>query len=135
MEPEPRIFPRSSAFEALLAKVYLELWELQENDRPKFARRVRQFVKVWMTIFRSKLPDKLPNYDEKLKKMDEKIKELEQIKQDADPLTEESIDRESIPEVEAELAEEVWAAVVDILTDAGFNFPMAAAKPRRYMRA
>lgn len=130
---EETLFPRSSAFEPFLAKVYMELWDLQDVDRAKFARRVNQFVRTWMTVFRAKLPDKLPGYEAKLERMETAIKRLEQMKVDADPFTVEAIDKSSIPEEEAELAEEVWAAAMDVFSDAGFNATLGRRVERREM--
>ncbi len=135
MVDEVRIFPRSSAFEALLAKVYLELWDIQD-DPIAFTRRVEKFVKVFLpTMFQTKVGEKLPDFKDRLAEMEANVSRLEQTKRHVDPFTEELIDRGSIPTEEAEVAEEVWHATVDILTKAGFNFPMATSKPRRQMRA
>jgi len=131
---ETRIYPRSSAFEALLAKVYLELWDLQD-DSAMFARRVETFVSVFMpTMFQTRLNAKFPDFGEKMDKMEAEIDKLEQLKPYVDPFTEEAIDRGSIPGKEADFARDVWHAVVDVLTDAGFNFPMAIDRERRKVR-
>jgi len=134
---ETRIYPRSSAFEALLAKVYIELWELQDNPR-MFANRVETFVSVFLpTMFQTRIRDekKFPGLSEKLDEMKAKIETLKQAKTDADPFTVEAIDDWGIPTEEMEFAREVWHAVVDVLTDAGFNFPMAKeAAPREMGR-
>lgn len=135
MSAETRIFPRSSAFEALLARVYLELWELQDNPA-MFARRVETFVGVFLpTMFQDRLNAKFPHLGEKMEQMEAEIDRLERLKLSTDPFTADAIERGSIPSEEADFAREIWHAVVDILTDAGFNFPMAVAKPRRMMRA
>ena len=132
MEEERRIFPKSSAFEALLAKVYLELWEVANANPAEFAQRVRRFTKVFLpSMFQKKIPD----FSEKIANMKANIGELKELQKKTDSLTADEIEKTSIPEEEAELAEEVWHAVVDILTDAGFNFPMSGARPRRRMKA
>lgn len=135
MPDETRIYPRSSAFEALLAKVYLELWDLQDNPA-MFARRVETFVSVFMpTMFQTRLNAKFPDLNEKLEKMEAEIDKLNQLKPYTDPFTADEIDRGSIPSEEADFAREVWHAVVDVLTDAGFNFPMAREVSRRRMKS
>lgn len=133
MADEVRVFPRASAFEALLAKVYLELWDIQDNPS-MFVRRVETFVKVFLpTMFRNRI--KLDNLNEKLLEMLKRIEMWETTKQNADPLTEDAINQGSIPAEEAEFAREVLHETIDILTEAGFNFPVATKKPRRQMRA
>lgn len=135
MGEDPRIFPRSSAFEALLAKVYLELWDIQDNPT-LFAQRVETFVSTFLpTMFQTRINEKFPDFDEKLAKMETEIGKLERIKFNVDPLTAETIGRENIPAEEADFARDVWHAIVDILTEAGFNFPMAVERPRRKMGA
>lgn len=135
MESETRIFPRSSAFEALLAKVYIELWELQDSPA-MFASRVETFVSVFLpTMFQTRIKEKFPELTEKLDVMNRRVSILEQVKQKTDPLTGELIDGGSIPAEDADFAGEVWHAVVDVLTEAGFNFPMAKTPPRRRMMA
>ena len=132
MEDERRIFPKSSAFEALLAKVYLELWDASNTNPAEFAQLARRFVSVFLpSMFQKKIPD----FSEKVAKMEANIAALEKLQSEVDPLTSEEIRRTNIPEEEAALAEEVWHAGVDVLTEAGFNFPMSGAKPRRQMRA
>jgi hypothetical protein len=133
-EDSIRIFPRSSAFEALLAKVYVELWELQDNPA-MFARRVETFVSVFFpTMFQTRLKEKFPDLAEKLVRMEVNIDRLEQVKTNVDPFTEDAINNVGIPVEEADFAREVWHAAVDILTEAGFNFPVSKTLPTRLMR-
>lgn len=132
---EIRIFPRSSAFEVLLAKVYLELWELEDRDPGRFAKRVQSFVTRWLpSMFQEKISAEMPDFERMVAELEDRIGRLEAAKASTDPLTADAIDTGSIPEENAEFAGEVWHAVVDVLTKAGFNFPLATAKPRRYMR-
>ena len=134
-EPAPRIFPRSSAFEALLARVYLELWDLQD-DPATFSNRVEKFARVFLpSMFRDKLKEKLPDFDARFDEMHKNIDLLNKMKLGTDPYTADAIEKGSIPAQEVDFAEEVWHAIVDVLTEAGFNFPVAAAKPRHVMRA
>lgn len=138
MGEEPRrIFPRSSAFEAQLAKVYLELWDIVDDDPARFVRRVNTFVSVFLpTMFQKHIKEdkRFSKLNEKLLEMLKRIDMLEKAKHDVDALTEDAINKGSIPAEEAEFAREVWHAAVDVLTEAGFNFPISAAKPRRRMR-
>ena len=130
---ETRIYPRSSAFEALLARVYLELWELQDNPA-LFSDRVETFVSIFLpSMFQDKLKEKNPELVKKLESMKVEISKLEKTKTTADALTGEVIDHSIIPGEEADFAGEVWHAVIDVLTEAGFNFPMARQVSRRRM--
>lgn len=118
--------PRRSAFEQLLGRVYLEIWEDCNTNRAEFAKRVKRFVDTFLpSIFQEKILEKIPDFEEKLAKMEASIEALKRLQSESDSLTAEQIDQRNIPEERAELAEEVWHAVVDVLTDAGFNFPMA----------
>jgi len=123
MEKEQRIFPKSSAFELLLGKVYLELWELDNNDPAEFAKRVNNFVDHWFP-WRKELKEKFPELREKLEQMDRNIKSLKQMQLQTDPLSADEIERRNIPEEEANYAREVWRAVREILKDKGFDFPI-----------
>ena len=123
-EPQPRIFARSSAFEVLLARVYLELWELQDNPT-MFARRVEVFAKCFLpTRFRQQIAKEFPDLEEKITKLEAKIVGLEKAKLAQDPLGQEAIDAYCIPAEDVEFAFDVWHAIVDVLTKAGFNFPI-----------
>jgi len=133
-EPAPRIFPRSSAFEALLARVYLELWDIQD-DPAMFARRVEKFARVFLpAMFKVKLKEKLPDFDARLDEMHRNINLLKNAQRKTDPYTASVIDSGSIPAEEADFAEEIWHEIVNVLTDAGFNFPMARQVERRRMQ-
>jgi len=136
MEDEPRIFPRSSAFEALLARVYLELWEIQ--DEPAiFNRRVEIFVNNFLpSMFQNKLRDekRFPDLNAKMLKTRERVGIIEQARAKADPLTQIEFSASVMPSEESEFWWDVWHAVIDVLTEAGFNFPMAMTKPRARMR-
>ncbi len=55
------------------------------------------------------------------------------MKKGLDPLSAEKIDSNDIPAEIASLADEIWHAVIDVLTDAGFNFPMGKTKTVRSM--
>jgi hypothetical protein len=135
MTEETRIFPKSSAFEALLARVYMELWELQ--DQPAlFASRVEKFARVFLpSMFQGKIREKLPDFDNKLDKMEAEVDRLKRAQINVDPFTADMIERGEIPSEKADFAEDVWHAIVDVLTDAGFNFPVARKVPRRRMGA
>jgi len=135
MPDETRVFPRSSAFEALLAKVYMELWDLQDNPE-MFARRVEKFACVFLpSMFQTKVADEFPDFEQRLKEMEAEINKLKQVKVGTDPFTQEAIEKGNIPAEKADFAEEVWHVIVDILTEAGFNFPMARKIERRKMRS
>lgn len=130
-----RVFPRSSAFEALLSKVYLELWELQDNPT-MFASRVNIFANFFLpTMFQEKVSDKFKDLSDDLARMNERIKQLKETRKNSDPFTRDKIDTQAIPTEEAEFAMGVWHKIVDVLTDAGFNFPVSKAHERRLMRA
>jgi hypothetical protein len=130
-----RVFPRSSAFEALLSKVYLELWELQDNP-VAFASRVNVFASYFLpSMFQDKVMAKSENLTDDLTKLNTRVKELEDYKKNVDPFTEDAIRAQVIPQEEAEFAMKVWHKIVDVLTDAGFNFPVSKSKERRQMRA
>lgn len=134
-EPAPRVFPKSSAFEALLARAYLELWDLQD-DPVAFSNRVEKFARVWLpSMFREKLREKLPDLEARFNEMHKNIALLKKMERETDPYTADAIEKGSIPAQEADFAEEVWHAVMDVLTDAGFNFPVGVVKPRHFMRA
>ncbi|RLB69418.1 MAG: hypothetical protein DRH04_05250, partial [Deltaproteobacteria bacterium] len=63
---ELKAYPRSSAFEALLSKVYLELWNLQDQPAA-FASRVETFVSVFLpSMFQRKIVEKYPHLHQKL---------------------------------------------------------------------
>lgn len=135
MTDEVRTFPRSSSFEALLGRVYIELWELQDNPA-MFSRRVEMFVSVFLpSMFQKKIIDKHPDLEEKMNMMMKRVDKLEQSKNNTDALVGSAIDNECIPAEEAEFAGEVWHAIMDVLTEAGFNFPVATEAPRRKMSA
>ena len=130
-----RVFPRSSAFEALLAKVYLELWDLQD-DPNMYTRRVRHFVEVNLpTMFQEKVADKFPDFYIEIEATKRRVDALQALKGKVDPLDADTIEKVAIPSEEAELAKRVWHYTVDVLTEAGFNFPISKEKPRRLMRA
>jgi hypothetical protein len=123
-ENTTRIMPKVSAFENLLGRVYIELWELQDSPA-MFSRRVEMFVSVFLpSMFQKKIIEKHPHLQEKLERLQRNVRVLESSKVEADALTSSAIDMECIPVEEAEFAGEVWHAVVDVLTEAGFNFPM-----------
>lgn len=136
MSEETRIFPRSSAFEALLAKVYLELWDLQDNPAA-FTNRVEKFARVWLpSMFQTKVAEKLGpegEFNEKMDKLEAEINRLEQAEAHTDPFTAETIAKGSIPAEEADFAGDIWHAIIDVLTEAGFNFPIARRVERRKM--
>jgi len=128
VEEQKQAYPRSSAFEALLVKVYLEMWELQDNPT-LFAARVERFARVWLpSMFQNKIEEKFPDCYEEMKKMENRVSLLEKARASADPFVKEAIDASSIPAEEARFAEDVWHAIIDVLTEAGFNFPL-----ERYM--
>lgn len=134
-ELAPRIFPKSSAFEALLARVYLELWDLQD-DPATFSNRVEKFARVWLpSMFRDKLKEKLPDFETRFAEMHKNINLLKKMALDTDPYSADAIEKGSIPAQEVDFAEEVWLAVMDVLTEAGFNFPVGTRVPRRRMGA
>jgi len=126
-----RAYPRASAFEALLGRVYLELWTLQDNPK-EFYSRVETFVNVFLpSMFQRKLPEELAK---KIEEMNQRVEALRKKKQHVDPLTAEIIEREEIPAVQMEAAREILHAAIDVLTDAGFNFPMARGPIMRRMK-
>lgn len=120
-----RAYPRSSWFEALLARVALELWDLQDNPVP-YVNRVKYFVRTMPSIYRERIPNFFPgNYEEETKKLDAKLVEWDIVKSSADALDASTIDAVAKPAEELEFAIDVWSAIVDVLTDAGFSFPMS----------
>jgi len=130
-----RVFPRSSAFEALLSKVYLELWELQDNPNA-FASRVNVFASYFLpSMFQDKVVAQSKNIADDIAKLNARVKELEESKAHVDALVEDNINTRLIPQEEAEFAMKVWHKIVDVLTEAGFNFPVSKSKERRQMRA
>lgn len=137
MADEVRVFPRSSALEAQLAKVKLDLWELRNNPIA-FTDSVDFFISTFLpTMFQKRLLDKkkFPHLKEKLTAMQERVNELKAAKMGIDPLSQDTIDKESIPKEEMKGAQAVWHAVEDVLTEAGLNIPIAVTKPRAKMRA
>jgi hypothetical protein len=134
-EETKRVFPRSSAFEALLAKVYLELWELQDNP-PAFTSRVRNFVEFFLpTMFQEKVAGKFPDLNTAIEATERRVNALQALKSKVDSLDGDDINRLAIPLEEVELAKRIWHHTVDVLTEAGFNFPISKTTPRRLMRA
>jgi len=131
MEEGARVFPRSSAFEMLLGRVYQELWALQNNPA-EFYNRVETFVSVFLpSMFQNKMP---PELAQKIEEMEKKVAALEEKKKHIDPLTADDIERVEIPAVKMEAAREILHAAIDVLTDAGFNFPMSKVPEIRRMR-
>lgn len=131
METTTRTFPRSSAFEMLLGRVYIELWELQENPS-LYASRICRFVTIWLpSMYQEKLIAKLPNYEERIKALDERTADITKGAKGTDAFTEDYAKSTAIPIEEAEFADEVWHATMDVLTEAGFNFPISKEKGYR----
>ena len=106
----------------VLARVYGELWERQDDDAFVVAR-VYRFVRSFFP-FKDDLRNKLKNFDSELAKMEARVDKLERAKTGADSLTAEAIDGSVVPAEEAEFAWIIWEAVVDVLTDLGFNYPI-----------
>jgi hypothetical protein len=130
---ELKIYPRSSAFEALLAKVYIELWELQDYPSA-FSKRVHTFVYFFCpSQIQDKIAEKYPDFDKDVDALMLRLGELEGVKRSVDALDASAIDNVIAPGEEQELALKVWHGVVDALTDMGFNFPRAMEKSARRM--
>ncbi len=128
-----RVFARSSAFEGLLSKVYMEIWALQDHPA-MFADRVEKFVNTWLpSMFQKEIIKKMPDFEEKVKELEDSLEALREASKNADPLTQEQVTTQLIPEKVAILAADVWHAVIDVLTEAGFNFPYANETPYRKM--
>lgn len=120
-------------FEALLTRVYMEIWSIQD-DPARYADQVERFATVWLpSMFQDKIFEKIPDFDKKISALEEKLALLRAASVDVDPLTAESIESNHIPAEIAALADEVWHAILDVLTDAGFNFPVSKAKQTRKM--
>lgn len=133
-EDPARVYARSSAFEGLLAKVYLEMWDIQD-DPTKYANRVLQFATTWLpSMFQDQIIKKIPDLDKKIDDLEIKLNQIRAASVDANPLTIESIENDHIPSEIAALTDEVWHAILDVLTDAGFNFPVGKAKETRLMK-
>lgn len=125
---ELKIYPRSSAFEALLAKVYIELWELQDNPA-MFSKRVHTFVYFFCpSQIQDKIAEKYPEFDKDVDALMLRLNALEGIKGRVDALDASAIDNIIAPGEEQELAMKVWHGVVDALTDMGFNCPTSQAE-------
>lgn len=132
-EDPVRVYPRAGAFEALLAKVYLEIWNIQD-DPSQYANRVERFATVWLpTMFQEDIFKKIPDFEKKINELEIKLDQLRAASVDSDPLTIESVEQDHIPAEVAALADDVWHAVLDVLTDAGFNFPVGKPKETRKM--
>lgn len=132
MPEEKRIYPRSSAFEALLAKVEMDLWNLR-NYPDEFANSVREFVQIHLpSMYQDKLKEKI-DFAKEFDEMDGRVGALRKGMKGMDPFDEEAVHVYAIPAEYKELAEKIWHATVDVLTDAGFNFPISRGVPRRRM--
>jgi len=132
-EPQRRVYARSSAFEGLLAKVYIEIWDAQSNPS-LFADKVERFVNIWLpSMFQDKIADEIPDLQSKINDLETKLTILKQASENTDPLTAESIQTGQMPIEIADLAGQVWHAVIDVLTDAGFNFPVGKETATRKM--
>lgn len=131
MEATTRTFPRSSAFEMLLGRVYIELWELQENPS-LYASRICRFVTIWLpTMYQKKLIEKLPGFEARIAALDERTANIRKNALGTDAFTEDFAKSVAMPVEEAEFADEVWHATMDVLTEAGFNFPISKEKGYR----
>ncbi len=77
MPDEPRQFyPKGSAFEALLTRVYAEIWSIQDNPS-LYAARVEQFASVWLpSMFQADVRKKIPDLEEKLLELDNTLNRL-----------------------------------------------------------
>ena len=133
-EDAVRIFPKSSAFETLLHKVYLDLWGLRDYPQAYFDAVIR-FVDVDMpSMFQEKIHDKIKlfgsTYEEEKARMEANVRLLREGMSNANPFDKALITSQEIPRARAEFAEKLWHAAVDVLTEAGFNFPMAKAPGR-----
>jgi hypothetical protein len=128
VDDETKIFPRFSAFEVLLSKVYLELWDRQNSDPAGFALRVEHFANTWFS-WTDELILKFPDLKQKLDQLHARIKNLQTIKNDVDPFTADIIDRVIIPNEDADFAREVWRGIRKILTDKGFDYPIVRPSP------
>lgn len=128
-----RVYARSSAFEGLLAKVYMEIWDVQD-DPSRYATRVLQFATTWLpTMFQDQIHKKIPDLDEKLADLEIRLNQLREVSKNSDALIKESIENDRIPNEIADVTDEVWHAILDVLTDAGFNFPVGKVKETRTM--
>lgn len=129
-EDSVRIFPKSSAFEMLLGKVQLDLWEAQTKPA-LYYQLVRHFVRVSLpSMFQDEVRKKI-DFDAEFGSVEKEINKLRKKQQTSDALIADDIEKTSIPETYMEFAEKVWHTTVDVLTAAGMQFPMAKAPAPR----
>ncbi len=132
-EERRRVYARSSAFEALLVRVYHEIWESQNNPT-LFADKEERIVNVWLpSMFQDEIVKKIPDYEDKVNALEAKLAQLQMATRNVDSLTAERIQTSEVPAEIAALAGDVWHAVIDVLTDAGFNFPVGKETQTRKM--
>ena len=129
-----RIFPKSSAFEMLLGKVQLDLWEAQTNPA-LYYRLVKHFVDVDLpTMFQNKVKEKI-DFDVEFNKLEESIKRLREVQQKTDALNAAEIENNDIPAEYSLFATKVWHATVDVLTAVGLELHAEKALKTRSTRS
>jgi hypothetical protein len=84
-------------------------------------------------MFQDQISKKIPDFEKKIANLEIKLDQLNEASVGADSLTIESIENDHIPNEIAEVTDEVWHAILDVLTDAGFNFPVGKVKETRAM--